>query len=287
MSIPRLFKYIAAPVLLIALFFVLFTYHTTLWLPKPQAVIDTIREALPQNISLPNPLIRKDPRVKGGVLTSDGIFHSTNRARESAGRTTFTRNAALDKIAQSRVQDMFKKNYFAHISPDGTSVSDVAKKQGYAYLAIGENIALGFFADDQALVQAWMDSPGHRENILDSRFTEIGSAAEKGRYGDDELWIAAQIFSRPQSACPSPDTRLKEAIIIQKEELARLDRQAEDLKSALGSPPSSEEEYEFYKKRIDAYNALVKILNSNIRQVKDMVRRYNEQIDAFNTCVKN
>jgi uncharacterized protein YkwD len=92
---------------------------------------------------------------------------------------------------------MFENQYFAHESPTGEKVSDLAKKFGYDFLLIGENLAMGNFSSDEDLVLAWMESPGHRENILNEKYQEIGVAVKKGIFEGKEVWIAVQHFGLP------------------------------------------------------------------------------------------
>ena len=68
---------------------------------------------------------------------------------------------------------------------------------------------MGNFKNDQDLVSAWLNSPGHRANILNTRFTEIGTAVLKGFYEGREVWMAVQEFGLPLSSCPNPDSKVK------------------------------------------------------------------------------
>jgi len=121
-----------------------------------------------------------------------------------------------------QLDDIFEKQYFAHISPEGLGPSDLAEKSGYEYIMIAENLALGNFKDDNTLVNAWMDSPGHRANILNNRYTEIGVAVGKGFFSESnennkeeiatEVWIAVQEFGLPLSSCPKPEESLLNTI---------------------------------------------------------------------------
>ena len=118
-------------------------------------------------------------------------------------------NTKLDQSAELKAQDMLKNQYFAHTSPSGMAVGNLAEKVGYEFIAIGENLALGNFENDEALVQAWMDSPGHRANILNSRYQEIGVAVLKGVFEGRTTWLAVQHFGLPLSVCPSPQEGVK------------------------------------------------------------------------------
>jgi uncharacterized protein YkwD len=101
-------------------------------------------------------------------LTVTGTIYWTNQQRGQNNLPALKENLKLTQAAQLKVKDMFDKQYFEHISPQGVGPAGLAETVGYDYIAIGENLALGNFKDDQALVEAWMNSPGHRANILSS-----------------------------------------------------------------------------------------------------------------------
>lgn len=139
----------------------------------------------------------------GGQLAVEGVFKLTNAERQKEGQPALSQNDELQAAAAAKVEDMFRKQYFEHVSPQGHGPSYFVENAGYAYIVIGENLALGNFPDDAALVQAWMDSPGHRENILSPKFQEIGIAVKKGQFEGRTTWLAVQEFGTPSSACPA------------------------------------------------------------------------------------
>lgn len=118
--------------------------------------------------------LRAKFEVPNARLTAAGIIEQTNAQRGDFGQSALKENEQLNQAALAKVKDMFAGQYFEHISPLGKGPADLAKAAGYLYVSIGENLALGNYKDDAALVEAWMNSPGHRANILDPRFTEIG-----------------------------------------------------------------------------------------------------------------
>jgi uncharacterized protein YkwD len=122
-----------------------------------------------------------------------------NALRRRAGAPRLTANYHLDVAAQRHAEDMLARSYFAHRSPDGTSVRQRAPAAGYDWATIGENLAEGQRTIDQA-VEGWMASAGHRENILDLGFTESGVGLALGRdprTGEYRiLWV--QTFGRPR-----------------------------------------------------------------------------------------
>ena len=108
----------------------------------------------------------------------------------------------LNAIAESKARDMLEKQYFDHVSPAGEQVSDMAQKIGYRYRIISENIGMGNFLTNQKVIDGWMQSPGHRKNILSSEVEEMGAAIVKGNINGRKAWISVQIFglqSKPVS----------------------------------------------------------------------------------------
>lgn len=96
----------------------------------------------------------------------------TDSARKKAGCQPLTIDSRLTLAAQRHANDMSAKNYFSHTSKDGTSWSRRIIKAGYTKPG-GENIARGY-TSSWSVVQAWMNSPGHRRNILTCSFKRIG-----------------------------------------------------------------------------------------------------------------
>jgi uncharacterized protein YkwD len=136
------------------------------------------------------------PRLISAGATKDGIIKATNANRRNKGLRPLAENALLDRIAAKRLEDMFQKQYFGHESPSGEKASTIAKREGYRYKIIAENIASISTADAsaEAFLLIWMRSPGHRANILDPEIKEIGVAVREGRFKDETAWIGVQIF---------------------------------------------------------------------------------------------
>lgn len=81
----------------------------------------------------------------------------------------------LEAAAQSHSQDMAKNNYFSHTGPEGVGIQQRVTSHGYEWQAVGENIAAGH-ASASAVVNGWLESPGHCRNIMSDAFTEMGMA---------------------------------------------------------------------------------------------------------------
>jgi uncharacterized protein YkwD len=249
-----------------------------------ERVAETVKEAA-QVVSAPPPL-RKEEDAPNARLTAEGVFSETNRHRAENGRAALRHDAALDAAASAKLKDMFDRQYFAHESPTGEGPAEVIAAAGYAYITVGENLALGNFADDRELVQAWMDSPGHRANILEPKFTEIGIAVARGTYEGRLTWIAVQEFGKPLSDCPQVSASLEAQISSDKARLGSLQARADAIKAELeaSKKPRTNEERDAYNAKVDAYNALAREINALIGQIQGEITVYNGQVQAFNAC---
>src|SRR3990167_5043216 len=140
---------------------------------KKTDLANTINE-IAKNVLTPPPL-RVGGQQSNVVLVKSKIVAQTNIQRFDNGLLPpLSTNAKLEAAALAKAQDMFNKQYFEHVSPSGLDPGTLVKNAGYEYILSGENLILGNFKDEQELVQAWMDSPGHRANILNERFVDIG-----------------------------------------------------------------------------------------------------------------
>lgn len=132
--------------------------------PTPSATRPTPASPAPAGPS-PSPVVGSD--------VENEVVRLTNIERAKAGCGPLKHDARLHAAALAHSADMSAKNYFSHTSADGRSFADRIKATGYAYTAIAENIAKGY-PTAAAVVQGWMNSPGHRANILNCAYTDIG-----------------------------------------------------------------------------------------------------------------
>ena len=112
------------------------------------------------------------------------VFQIVNQERTSRGLKALTMDSALNNTATLKSQDMAKLNYFDHTSPTYGSPFDLMQKYGISFRTAGENIAMGQTSPQQVMT-GWMNSEGHRANILNSSFTKIGvgiAQNSSGRY---------------------------------------------------------------------------------------------------------
>ena len=109
------------------------------------------------------------------TLSVDALIASMNRERITRGLRPLHVNQSLSLAAGDRVRDMLAQHYFSHVSPAGVDPFTWVDRRGYDYSEIGENLAVGYATADD-VVNGWMHSSGHRDNILRSAFAEVGIA---------------------------------------------------------------------------------------------------------------
>lgn len=122
-----------------------------------------------------------------------------NDSRRADGLPTLTVSPVLEEAAQRKAKDMAEKSYFAHVSPQGISPWYWFTESGYKFVYAGENLAVDFSESD-VVNRAWLASPGHRTNILNKNFSEIGIATSRGNYQGHDTIFVVQLFGRPVSA---------------------------------------------------------------------------------------
>lgn len=121
------------------------------------------------------------------------VIRLTNLERQKAGLSPLKYNWELSRVARYKSEDMSSKGYFSHTSPTYGSPFTMMTNFRIRYTAAGENIAMGQ-PTAQAVVSGWMNSSGHRANILNTNFTEIGVGYAKNSSGRI-YWT--QMFIRP------------------------------------------------------------------------------------------
>ncbi len=118
------------------------------------------------------------------------VVSLVNAERASQGLSSLATDAQLTKLAQLKAEDMAENEYFSHTSPTYGTAFDMMKTYGVSYAAAGENIAMGQ-KTAEAVMEDWMNSAGHRANILNSAYTSIGVGYAKSSEGVT-YWV--QIF---------------------------------------------------------------------------------------------
>lgn len=151
-------------------------------------------------------------------ITPERIIELTNQKRAESGLSPLKQNSLLSEAARRKAGDMFAFNYWAHNSPSGRNPWSFFKEVGYKYRYAGENLARDF-RDPESVVQAWMNSPSHRENVVNNKYQEIGVAVVDGSLLGVETTLVVQLFgsqavtvaNKPAAQSPSPAVAKKEA----------------------------------------------------------------------------
>jgi uncharacterized protein YkwD len=261
----------------------IFFYRNNFFSSLPKLESNSISEKIQEiqkEIFTPPPLV-VEKENSGSFLTVKGIINITNQERQKNGLPLLKENSQLNQSAKIKADDMLKNQYFAHESLKGEGVSDLAKKTGYDYIVIGENLAMGNFKDDNDLVSAWMNSPGHRANILNSKYEEIGVAIVKGEFNGEQTWLAVQHFGRPIAACAEPDESIKAIIDSSGIRLSALEKELQQLSKEINSTSRWDSSY---NSKVDQYNEMVREYNTLVSGTKYLIDKYNNQVKAFNAC---
>jgi hypothetical protein len=178
---------------------------------------------------------------------------------------------------------MIANDYFAHTSPSGKTVADLGQEVGYDYVVMGENLALGNFSNVNDLLQAWMNSPGHRANILNPSYEDMGAYAAQGMYQGKEVWFAVQHFGTEREVCPALDANLKSTIDAMNISIQNQETDITALKNKIEDP--SHVEGSAYTAMINQFNDMVATYNADLATSQQNISTYNQEVVAFNNCL--
>jgi uncharacterized protein YkwD len=129
-------------------------------------------------------------------ISANKLFELTNSERVKNNLSALNYNEKLSQAAYQKGQDMFQKIYWAHYAPDGKAPWDFILGSGYQYEFAGENLAKNFLFS-QAVIDGWMNSPTHKENILRGEYTDVGFAVVNGVLNGEETTLVVQMFGKP------------------------------------------------------------------------------------------
>ncbi len=140
---------------------------------------------------------RIDPNILGFAtnIHVQQLLELTNQKRASSGISVLRLDPQLSQAAVKKAEYMFKNNFWAHNAPDGTTPWDFINNSGYVYTVAGENLAKNF-SDSQGVVDAWMNSSSHKENLLRGDYQDIGFAVVDGTLGGEETTLVIQMFGK-------------------------------------------------------------------------------------------
>lgn len=133
------------------------------------------------------------------AVISSVVADLANSERAKENLPVLAYNTTLEAAAKMKADDMASKTYFAHTSPEGLTPWFWFQKAGYSFFYAGENLAVDFDESDE-VTRAWMQSPTHRANILNGRFSEIGIATAEGTHKGHKTTYVVQMFGTPAIA---------------------------------------------------------------------------------------
>src|SRR3990167_4926118 len=151
-------------------------------------------------------------------ITNQKIIELTNAERAKQGLSVVKENEALNKAAYLKGMNMFEENYWAHFAPSGKSPWDFILGSGYKFTYAGENLAKNFY-NSEDVVSAWMKSPTHRDNLLNSKYKDIGIAVVEGVLNGQKTTLVVQEFGTTQGIASQPLVNVsgKQTVVSAKE----------------------------------------------------------------------
>jgi hypothetical protein len=129
-------------------------------------------------------------------VNKDELISLTNKQRQAYGLSDLKEDSRLDQAAYNKAQNMFTENYWAHYSPSGKDPWGFIQGSGYQFSYAGENLARNFYTSSD-VVNAWMNSASHKENIINSHYQNIGMAVVRGKLLGQDTVLVVQEFGTP------------------------------------------------------------------------------------------
>lgn len=173
-------------------------------------------------------------------ITISDLLKYTNAERKKNNLSELNYDPDLSKAAEAKANNMFKYNYWAHVSPTGVEPWYFFNEVNYDYSFAGENLAKNF-NDSKSVVEAWMNSPSHRENMLNSNYTDIGFAVVNGDLQGYKTTLVVQFFGRKRgdNAPPSLDVSGTTTQKMEASEVISKTPQAQKFESETPKVPSA------------------------------------------------
>jgi hypothetical protein len=132
-------------------------------------------------------------KISASNINTSTLIELTNQERAVAGLNTLNQNSKLNAAAKAKAENMFEEQYWDHFGPNGETPWQFITAAGYSYVYAGENLAKGF-RTSEGVVEAWMASPTHRDNILSKNYKDIGIAVKQGVLLGKETILVVQMF---------------------------------------------------------------------------------------------
>ena len=180
---------------------------------------------------LSHPILANTKDVTSNSLNKEVLLVLVNENRINENLFELKENKMLTESAQKKAEDMAKKGYFSHISPEGLDAWHWFDTVGYNYRFAGENLAVNF-TTPQRVLNAWMNSPTHKGNILNEKFSEIGTGVAYGSHKGKYTAFVVQHFGTLQV---SPIAKEYPSRTIIQDRINNLFKRIEELRLSLAS----------------------------------------------------
>lgn len=203
-------------------------------------------------------------------LAQNAVVEETNSRRVVENLLPLEVNDKLALAAQMKAQDMIDRDYFSHDGPDGERPWTWLEKTNYDYAAAGENLAIDFF-DVKALVKAWMNSPSHAKNIVNSYFTDFGIGIARGEFDGRETIAVVMFFGK--EITPEIASALQEKEQEESDENSVEEKEIKPVLSLSENVPPAD-------------TALIQIVEDDILVEEKIIVAYQQASQADNSFVK-
>lgn len=210
--------------------------------------------------------------LRAQAVGSTELIALTNNERAKSGLAPLNYDGRLASSAYAKARDMLAKGYWAHTSPDGTPPWHFVTQAGYGYATVGENLAKGF-SSDISTVEAWMASTGHRANILNPAFNDIGIGVVSGVFAGEQIVIVVAHYGATaavpmQKPVPKPAAPRLAAAPVKPAQISEV--QVQTKPGVPSSAPSAQAaEPQRTKDRLNTFiESLIKIIQVNQEDLK-------------------
>ncbi len=204
------------------------------------------------------------------------IIDLANQARKEESLSSLEENSKLSQSAKKKAQHMKDNDYFEHTSPNGIQPWYFAEKTGYEYKVFGENLAEGFFSAEN-VHKGWMNSPGHKENILSKDFEEIGVGILEFKRNGKQSYLIVQHFASPITQ--NPEETINICDLESKENCEEAEDRLEEVEKII------EEQEEILDEALEkgTEEGVGKIRDNleKLEETEDEIEDYIEECNAF------
>ncbi len=153
-------------------------------------------------------------------IAEEELLDMTNKLRMQNNQEPLALDAQLSDAARRKAADMFQKDYWAHFAPDGATPWGFIKATGYEYSYAGENLAKGFTSSGD-VVSAWMNSPSHKENMLSSKYKDVGFAIVEGKLQGEDTVLIVEMFASKDAEVATIPVNSQQIMEVDKKAIAK------------------------------------------------------------------